>query len=138
MSHHRQAETVGQLVPGLEAREIGALTKSSAQVEGDADRPWPDSLETMSSGQKAMIALEYLFSMLKQKKGRLLFIDDVDGMFDEPGSNRFSDMLGSAAQKCQIIIVTRNRVTIHSADLVYEVFDDKNGVSTVRIPEIVA
>jgi chromosome segregation protein len=56
-------------------------------------------------------------------------LDEVDAALDDSNVGRFSRMLGEYAGQTQFIIVTHNKLTMESADLLYGVTMDEPGVS---------
>jgi chromosome segregation protein len=58
-------------------------------------------------------------------------IDEVDAPLDERNARRFAEMLKEFSKHTQFIVVTHNRATMESADVLYGITLDEDGTSKV-------
>jgi chromosome segregation protein len=87
------------------------------------------NINLLSGGEKALSAIALLFAVFRFQPSPFCLLDEVDAALDDSNVGRFSRMLGEYAEQTQFIIVTHNKLTMESADLLYGVTMDEPGVS---------
>lgn len=87
------------------------------------------TLELFSGGEKALISLALLFSILQVKPPAFCLLDEVEAALDEVNVRRFTRLLRSFADKTQFLVITHNKETMQAVDVIYGVTLQKNGVS---------
>jgi len=87
------------------------------------------NINLLSGGEKALSAIALLFAVFRYQPSPFCLLDEVDAALDESNVGRFARMLGEYAQNTQFIIVTHNKLTMESADLLYGVTMEEPGVS---------
>jgi len=58
-------------------------------------------------------------------------LDEVDAALDERNTKRFAELVKDFSKKSQFLIVTHNRATMESSDVLYGVTMEEDGVSKV-------
>lgn len=79
------------------------------------------SLEMLSGGEKTLVAISLLFSIVNQSDPPLVVVDEIDAALDEENSQRFSQILKELCKNTQFIIITHNRMTMAIAEVIYGV-----------------
>jgi chromosome segregation protein len=87
------------------------------------------TLELFSGGEKALIALALLFSILQVKPPAFCLLDEVEAALDEANVRRFTKLLRSFADKTQFLVITHNKETMQAVDVIYGVTLEKTGIS---------
>lgn len=87
------------------------------------------TLELFSGGEKALISLALLFSILQVKPPAFCLLDEVEAALDEANVRRFTRLLRSFSDKTQFLVITHNKETMQAVDVIYGVTLQKNGVS---------
>lgn len=87
------------------------------------------TLELFSGGEKALISLAMLFSILQVKPPAFCLLDEVEAALDEANVKRFNRMLRSFADKTQFLVITHNKQTMQTVDVIYGVTMQKAGIS---------
>lgn len=87
------------------------------------------TLELFSGGEKSMISLALLFSILEVKPPAFCLLDEVEAALDEANVKRFTRMLRNFADKTQFLIITHNKETMQTVDVIYGVTMQKGGIS---------
>ncbi|MBU1105975.1 MAG: chromosome segregation protein SMC [Candidatus Riflebacteria bacterium] len=87
------------------------------------------TLELFSGGEKALISLALLFSILQVKPPAFCLLDEVEAALDESNVRRFTRMLRSFADKTQFLVITHNKETMQAVDVIYGVTLQKSGIS---------
>lgn len=144
ISSERFLETFGQIsVAFNDIFEILFPGGSGMLKLGDKDNPLESdvdiicrlpgkklsTLELFSGGEKALISLALLFSILQVKPPAFCLLDEVEAALDEANVRRFTRMLRSFADKTQFLVITHNKETMQAVDVIYGVTLQKSGIS---------
>ena len=78
-------------------------------------------LSLLSGGERALVSAALLFALLEINPPPFCLLDEVDAPLDETNVTRFCDILKRLAQRTQFIMITHNRVTMLSAQVIYGV-----------------
>ncbi|MDP6503022.1 MAG: chromosome segregation protein SMC, partial [Planctomycetota bacterium] len=87
-------------------------------------------LSLLSGGEKALCTVALLFAIFKAKPSPFCILDEVDAPLDESNIDRYVSLVQEFNAKTQFIIVTHNRRTMRSADVIYGVTMQEPGVSS--------
>lgn len=101
------------------------------EIELGLPRKKITSLEMLSGGEKSLVSLAALFALIAVSPPPFLVLDEIDAPLDEENARRFSELIKGFAQKTQFVVVTHNRATMESADILYGVTMGDDGVSKV-------
>lgn len=100
----------------------------------------PTSIDLLSGGEKTLTAIALLFAIYLVKPSPFCILDEVDAPLDDNNIDRFTKILNSFSDNTQFIIVTHNKRTMESANALYGVTMEEEGVSklvSVRIDNAV-
>ena len=86
-------------------------------------------LDVLSGGERALVSIAALFSLISVSSPPFLFLDEVDAALDERNAKRFGDIVKEFSKHTQFVIVTHNRATMEAADVLYGVTMTKDGTS---------
>lgn len=89
------------------------------------------SLSLLSGGEKSLTAIAILFSLLKTHPSPFCFLDEVDAALDDANVKRFSRMLKEFAKTIQMVVITHNKRTMESADVIYGITMEEMGISKI-------
>ena len=89
------------------------------------------NINQLSGGEKALTALSLLFALYLVKPSPFCILDEVDAPLDDANLARFIKLIKNFSQKTQFIIITHNKLTMESADVLYGVTMEKPGVSKI-------
>jgi chromosome segregation protein len=89
------------------------------------------SLDVLSGGERSLIGIAALFSIISVSPPPFLVLDEIDAMLDERNARRFSQMLKEFSHQTQFIIVTHNRAVMEAADIIYGVTLDEDETSKI-------
>jgi len=87
------------------------------------------SISLLSGGEKALTAIALLFAIFKYSPSPFCLLDEVDAPLDEANVIRFSTLLKMMSAETQFILITHNRRTMETAELLYGVTMEEPGVS---------
>ena len=88
-------------------------------------------IEALSGGEKALVAISIYFAIMKVNPPPFCMLDEVEAALDDVNVRKFAMYLHSIADKTQFIVVTHRRGTMESADTLYGVTMQDDGVSKV-------
>jgi chromosome segregation protein len=91
----------------------------------------PQSIQQLSSGERALTAIALLFAIYLVKPSPFCILDEVDAPLDDANIDRFVAMVKEFSQRTQFIVITHNKKTMESADCLYGVTMQEPGMSTV-------
>lgn len=87
------------------------------------------SLDGLSGGEKALVAIAIYFSIMKVNPPPFCFLDEVDTALDDINVERFAEYMKSSGLPTQFICVTHRRGTMEAADMLYGVTMQEKGVT---------
>lgn len=88
------------------------------------------NLKLFSGGEKALIAISLLFSILKAKPLPLCILDEVEAALDEANVIRFAEYLHTLKKDTQFIVITHRQGTMERVNKLYGATMQKRGVTT--------
>ena len=89
----------------------------------------PTSLTQLSGGERALTATALLFAIYLIKPAPFCVLDEVDAPLDDANVGKFTKMIRQFSENSQFIIVTHNKMTMNSVDVIYGVTMQEPGVS---------
>ncbi|PWS25977.1 chromosome segregation protein SMC [Pedobacter yonginense] len=91
----------------------------------------PLSINQLSGGEKTLTATALLFSLYLLKPAPFCIFDEVDAPLDDTNIDKFNNIIRKFSDQSQFIIVSHNKRTIASTDIIYGVTMVEQGVSRV-------
>ncbi|MGX9395528.1 AAA family ATPase [Mycoplasma sp. 3341] len=88
------------------------------------------NLKLFSGGEKALIAISLLFSILKAKPLPLCILDEVEAALDEANVIRFAEFLHKLKADTQFIVITHRQGTMERVDRLYGATMQNRGITT--------
>jgi chromosome segregation protein len=89
----------------------------------------PTSITQLSGGEKTLTAIALLFAIYLIKPAPFCILDEVDAPLDDANIGKFTQMIRKFSKESQFIIVTHNKMTMASVDVIYGVTMQEAGVS---------
>ncbi len=97
------------------------------------------NINSLSGGERTLTSIALICAILNCNPAPFVVMDEVEAALDEANTTRFANIMSELAVKSQFIIITHNRVTMHSADALYGVTMGGAGISkllSVNIGEV--
>ncbi|WP_017733474.1 chromosome segregation protein SMC [Nafulsella turpanensis] len=91
----------------------------------------PLTINQLSGGEKTLTATSLLFSIYLLKPAPFCIFDEVDAPLDDANIDKFNNIIRKFSKDSQFIIVTHNKRTMASTDIMYGVTMLEMGVSRV-------
>lgn len=89
------------------------------------------NIRLFSGGEKSLIAICVLFSILKARTIPLCIFDEVEAALDQANVERFAKYISQFRGESQFILVTHRPGSMAQCDALYGVTMQKNGVSEI-------
>jgi len=94
------------------------------------------NLNLLSGGEKTIVALSVLFSILKINPLPLIFLDEAEAPLDISNVKRFINFLRTFKGIIQFIIITHRPGTMENCDKLYGVTMENKGISKIIIASL--
>jgi chromosome segregation protein len=113
------------------------LSDPSHPLESDIDiiaKPKgkrPLSINQLSGGEKTLTATAILFSLYLLKPAPFCIFDEVDAPLDDTNIDKFNNIIRAFSKESQFIVISHNKRTIASTDIIYGVTMVEQGISRV-------
>ena len=91
----------------------------------------PLTISQLSGGEKTLTATSLLFSIYLLKPAPFCIFDEVDAPLDDANIDKFNTIIRKFSEESQFIIVTHNKRTMSSTDVIYGITMVEQGVSRV-------
>src|SRR5690606_13742402 len=89
----------------------------------------PLSINQLSGGAKTLTATALLFWLYLLKPAPFCIFDEVDAPLDDTNIDKFNNIIREFSNRSQFIIVSHNKKTIASTDIIYGVTMVEQGIS---------
>ena len=83
----------------------------------------------LSGGERAFTAIALLFAILKINPAPFCILDEIEAALDDVNVYRFAEYLKKFSKETQFLVITHRKGTMESADAVYGVTMEENGIS---------
>ena len=128
-------EVFTRLFPGgrgrLELVDPGDLLSSGIDIEAQPAGKNVKKLSLLSGGERALVALAFLFSIFRARPSPFYLLDEVEAALDDVNLQRFLGLVSDLRERAQVLIVTHQKRTMEAAQILYGVTMAKDGVSQV-------
>jgi chromosome segregation protein len=125
------------MVPRMISGAEGALDLSEEGVEIGlrlGRRGWKP-LRVLSGGERSLLALSFLFAILISEtggsRGAFCILDEAEAALDDINLSRFLAVVDSHRKNGQFVLVTHQKRTMASADVLYGITQDATGATVV-------
>ncbi|MCQ2451389.1 MAG: chromosome segregation protein SMC [Clostridia bacterium] len=105
------------------------VLESGIDIEANLPGKNVPSLDGLSGGEKALVALAIYFAIMQVNAPPFCFLDEVDTALDDINVDRFGEYMRTSKFNTQFICVTHRRGTMEAADMLYGVTMQEKGVT---------
>ena len=88
-------------------------------------------MELFSGGEKALISLAFLLSLMDTKPSPFTLMDEIDAPLDDANLSSLMEIVKSISSKTQIVLITHNRLTMECSDTMYGITMEDEGISKI-------
>lgn len=126
----------GELFPGGTARltlvedeQDGG--EAGVEIEAQPHGKRLQSLSLLSGGERSLVGLAILFALFYTRPSPFYILDEVEAALDDVNLQRFINLMKKLKNETQFLIVTHQRRTMETADCVYGVSMQADGISKI-------
>ncbi|MEQ9423175.1 MAG: chromosome segregation protein SMC [Cyclobacteriaceae bacterium] len=105
--------------------------ESSIEIIAKPKGKRPLTINQLSGGEKTLTATSLLFAIYLLKPAPFCIFDEVDAPLDDANIDKFNNIVRKFSNESQFIIVTHNKRTMSSTDIIYGITMVEEGVSRV-------
>ena len=87
------------------------------------------SLTALSGGEQALVAISIYFAILAHNPSPFCILDEIEAALDDANVTRYANYLHDISDTTQFIVITHRRGTMESADVLYGVTMQEDGIS---------
>ncbi|MBS0000212.1 MAG: chromosome segregation protein SMC, partial [Cyclobacteriaceae bacterium] len=91
----------------------------------------PLTINQLSGGEKTLTATSLLFAIYLMKPAPFCIFDEVDAPLDDANLDKFNRIIRKFSEDSQFIIVTHNKRTMTTTDIIYGITMIEQGISKV-------
>ncbi len=106
-------------------------TESDVQIIAKPKGKRPLSISQLSGGEKTLTATALLFGIYLLKPAPFCIFDEVDAPLDDMNIDKFNNIIRKFSTDSQFIIITHNKRTMASTDILYGITMIEQGVTQV-------
>jgi chromosome segregation protein len=105
------------------------LAETTIEIYAQPKGKKPSTITQLSGGEKTLTSAAFLFAIYLIKPAPFCILDEVDAPLDDANVGKFTKMIRQFSDNSQFIIVTHNKQTMASVDVIYGVTMQEAGVS---------
>ena len=105
------------------------VAESGIEIYAQPKGKKPSTLTQLSGGEKTLTSTAFLFAIYLIKPAPFCILDEVDAPLDDANVGKFTQMIRKFSDRSQFIMVTHNKQTMASVDVIYGVTMQEAGVS---------
>lgn len=94
------------------------------------------NLNLFSTGERALAAIAFLFSLLTHKPSPVVILDELDAPLDDANVEKIARKLLEFSHASQFLVITHNRKTMEFAQRLYGVTMEEPGISKLLSVEL--
>jgi chromosome segregation protein len=107
------------------------LLSSGIEIEARPGGKNVRRLSLLSGGERSLVALAFLFAVFRSRPSPFYLMDEVEAALDDVNLHRFLDLVDEFRDEAQLLIVSHQKRTMESADIIYGVTMQPGGASKV-------
>ncbi len=106
-------------------------TESTIDIIAKPKGKRPLTINQLSGGEKTLTATSLLFAIYLLKPAPFCIFDEVDAPLDDANIDKFNNIIIDFSNESQFIIVTHNKRTMTTTNVIYGVTMEETGISRV-------
>lgn len=114
------------------------LLSTGIEIEARPSGKNVRKLSLLSGGERSLTALAYLFAVFRSRPSPFYVMDEVEAALDDVNLHRFLALIAEFRETAQLVIVSHQKRTMESADVLYGVTMEPGGSSKVLSEKISA
>jgi chromosome segregation protein len=94
------------------------------------------NVNLLSGGEKTLTAIALLVAVFQVRPSPFFLLDEVDAALDDANVGRFNEIVLELAEDSQFVLITHNKRTIETANVLYGVTMERRGISKLVAVEL--
>ncbi len=115
----------------IEFTDPSDILLSGIEIKASPPGKHVNSLFALSGGEKTLVALSVLFSILKISSFPLVILDEAESALDPSNVERFGSIISAYSKDTQFIVITHRPGTMERCDKLYGATMQQQGVTTM-------
>jgi chromosome segregation protein len=107
------------------------ILNSGIEIEVQPEGKLISRLESLSGGEKALVAISLYFAIMKVSPAPFCILDEIEAALDDVNVDRFAAYLRRMNKNTQFIAITHRRGTMEGSDALYGVTMQDEGISKI-------
>ena len=138
MVNENLGKMFSQLLPGAKARmqKVDAKGKEPGgiRIRVCFSGQWKESLSELSGGQKSLLALSFMLSMLKYKSAPFYILDEIDAAMDLSHTENIGLIISKYFPESQFMVISLKKGMYRSANVLFKtkLVDGKSVVQRIE------
>ena len=116
---------------GLKLTNPNDVLNCGIEIEAKPSGKNVKKLSLLSGGERSLVALAFLFGVFRSRPSPFYVMDEVEAALDDVNLSRFLALVEEFRKEAQLIIVSHQKRTMESADVLYGVSMKPGGSSKV-------
>ena len=115
------------------------VNSSGIEIEAKLPGHKEQELSLLSGGERSLTSVALIFSLLRVSPTPFCVMDEVDAALDEANVGRFCELLKELSNDTQFLLITHNRNTVETSNVIYGITmsaDSTSQVISLRLDEI--
>lgn len=128
-------EIFNDLLPGNTAKLVapeGQDISQGLEVKVCLGGVWKESLNELSGGQRSLVALSLILSLLQFKPAPMYILDEIDSALDLSHTQNIGQLFKNRFKGSQFIVVSLKEGMFNNANVLFKA-KFREGVSTVEV-----
>ena len=105
------------------------ILESGIEIEVQPPGKKLQNMMLLSGGERAFTAIALLFAILKINPAPFCVLDEIEAALDDVNVYRFAEYLKKFSANSQFLVITHRKGTMESANTVYGITMEENGIS---------
>lgn len=115
----------------IEYTDPSNILTSGIEIKASPPGKHINSLFALSGGEKTLVALSVLFSILKISSFPLVILDEGESALDPSNVERFANIIHAFSDETQFLVITHRPLTMEKCDKLYGATMLTKGVTTM-------
>jgi chromosome segregation protein len=107
--------------------------ESSIEILAKPKGKRPLTINQLSGGEKTLTAISLLFAIYLLKPAPFCIFDEVDAPLDDANIDKFNNIIRKFSNDSQFIIVTHNKRTMVSTDIIYGITQTEGDIGVSKV-----
>ncbi len=115
----------------LELTDPSDILSSGIEIKVNPPGKVIKSLTALSGGEQRLVAISIYFAILAHNPSPFCVLDEIEAALDDVNVSRYATYLHNISDTTQFLVITHRRGTMETADVLYGVTMQEDGISKI-------